>query len=155
MNSVVVLQYEVCCYVRQQLTGALLTVVAMADAGSDPGLLPPAIADVVVLPVTTLVATNSGEVAFSGKDFGSRSTGLDWPTLDCARICTICFKSEFRSDMMNACTGGDWPVLPNVIGQVESSCFNIARFWTTNLKFTVFSARRAAKFFLLDHAHFW
>ena len=90
---------------RPTTTGALLTVVAMADAGSDPGLLPPAIADVVVLPVTTLVATNNGEVAFSGKDFGSRSTGLDWPTPDFAQICTICFKSEFRSDMMNACTG--------------------------------------------------
>jgi len=71
---------------RLTTTGALLTlVVAMADAGSDPGLLPTAIADVVVL--TTLAATNNSfpwgkEVAFPGKDFGSRSTGLDWPTPD-------------------------------------------------------------------------
>ena len=126
---------------RPTTTGALLTVVAMADAGSDPGLLPPAIADVVVLPVTTLVATNNGEVAFSGKDFGSRSTGLDWPTPDFAQICTICFKSEFRSDMMNGCKLATWRRLNSprrltsfdVIGQFESSCFNIARFWTTNL----------------------
>jgi len=54
---------EFCCSVAVQgvllrpTTGALLTVVAMADAGSDPGLLPPAVADVVILPVTTLVAT--------------------------------------------------------------------------------------------------
>ena len=142
---------EFCCSVavrgvllRPTTTGALLTLgVAMADAGSDPGLLPPVI-------LTTLAATNNGfpwgkEVAFLGKDFGSRSTGLDWLTPDCARICTICFRSEFRSDMMNGCKLATWRRLNSprrltsfdVIGQFESSCFNIARFWTTNLKFMV------------------
>jgi len=138
---------EFCCSVavrgvplRPTTTGALLTLVgAMADAGSDPGLLPPVI-------LTTLAATNNGfpwgkEVAFFGKDFGSRSTGLDWLMPDCARICTICFRSEFRSDMINGCKLATWRRLNSprrltsfdVIGQFESSCFNIARFWTTNL----------------------
>jgi len=105
---------EFCCSVavrgvplRPTTMGALLTlVVTMADAGSDPGLLPPVI-------LTTLAATKNGfpwgkEVAFFGKDFGSRSTGLDWLTPDCARICTICFRSEFRSDMMNGCKLATW-----------------------------------------------
>jgi len=63
-------------------SGALLTVVAMADAGSnagsDPGLLPPAIADrLLVVIITTLVATTTTSLGAKKLPSLERILGVD------------------------------------------------------------------------------